>query len=69
MLIVGFSVDSFIFLFLSMILIAASLYLPEHIATVFRRAFFYYYGDDGLVDSPDMKESISPNGMNLVDLK
>ena len=38
--------DSFLFLFLSMIIIAASLYLPEHIATVLSRAWFYYAGDD-----------------------
>ena len=29
-----------------MIIIAASLYLPEHIATVLSRAWFYYAGDD-----------------------
>ncbi|KAG8532063.1 uncharacterized protein KY384_003700 [Bacidia gigantensis] len=40
------SLDSFLILFLSMIIIAASLYLPEHVTTVFRRAWFYYAGDD-----------------------
>ena len=39
-------IDSFLFLFLSMIIIAASLYLPEHIATVLSRAWFYYAGDE-----------------------
>lgn len=29
-----------------MIIIAASLYLPEHIATVLSRAWFYYAGDE-----------------------
>ena len=29
-----------------MIIIAASLYLPEHIATVLGRAWFYYAGDE-----------------------
>lgn len=29
-----------------MIIIAASLYLPEHIATVLNRAWFYYAGDE-----------------------
>jgi len=38
--------DSFLFLFLSMIIIAASLYLPEHITTIASRAWFYYAGDD-----------------------
>ena len=28
-----------------MIIIAASLYLPEHITTIFCRAWFYYAGD------------------------
>jgi uncharacterized membrane protein len=37
--------DSFIFLFFSMILIAASLYLPQHIAFLTSRAWFYYTGD------------------------
>lgn len=40
--------DSFIFLFFSMILIAASLYLPQHIAFLTNRAWFYYHGDEGL---------------------
>lgn len=30
-----------------MIIIAASLYLPEHIATMVARAWFYYAGDEG----------------------
>ena len=38
--------DSFLFLFLSMIIIAASLYLPEHISTIMRRAWFYWAGDE-----------------------
>lgn len=36
--------DSIIFLTLAMVLIAAALYLPEHIATVSHRAFYYYSG-------------------------
>ncbi|MCJ1400651.1 hypothetical protein MMC11_003859 [Xylographa trunciseda] len=41
-----FSNDSFLVLFLSMIIIAASLYLPEHISTIMRRAWFYWAGDE-----------------------
>lgn len=41
-----FIFNSFLFLFLSMIIIAASLYLPSHIATISRRAWFYYAGDE-----------------------
>ena len=38
--------DSFLFLFLSMIVIAASLYLPEHISFIARRAWFYWGGEE-----------------------
>lgn len=38
--------DSFLFLFLSMIIIAASLYLPEHISSIVRRLCFYWGGDE-----------------------
>ena len=38
--------DSFLFIFLSMIIIAISLYLPEHITRLFTRAWFYYAGDE-----------------------
>lgn len=32
-----------------MIIIAASLYLPEHIVNMWNRAWFYYAGDDTAV--------------------
>jgi hypothetical protein len=32
-----------------MIIIAASLYLPEHISTIMRRASFYWAGDEAAV--------------------
>ena len=41
-----FHADSFLFLFLSMVVIAATLYLPEHISTIMRRAWFYWAGDE-----------------------
>jgi len=41
-----FIFNSFIFLFFSMILIAASLYLPQHINFLLNRAWFYWHGDD-----------------------
>ena len=34
-----------------MIIIAASLYLPQHITTVASRAWFYYAGDDDTASS------------------
>jgi hypothetical protein len=41
----GSRVDSALFLILSMILIACSLYLPEHVTTISRRVFYYIAGD------------------------
>ena len=38
--------DTFLILFLAMILIAGSLYLPGHITTMISRAWFYYAGDE-----------------------
>jgi hypothetical protein len=40
--------DSFLFLFISMIIVAASLYLPQHIMEIASRAWFYYAGDEGV---------------------
>jgi hypothetical protein len=41
-----FLLDSFLFLFFSMIVIAMTLYLPQHIAFLTNRAWFYYNGDE-----------------------
>ncbi|MCJ1293830.1 hypothetical protein MMC34_005386 [Xylographa carneopallida] len=40
--------NSFLVLFLSMIIIAGSLYLPEHVSTIMRRAWFYWAGDEAV---------------------
>jgi len=40
--------DSILFLIISMIIIAASLYLPEHIATIAKRVWYYASGDEGI---------------------
>ncbi|KAF2146033.1 uncharacterized protein K452DRAFT_283312 [Aplosporella prunicola CBS 121167] len=40
-----FIFNSFLFLFLSMIVIAASLYLPEHISMIVNRASYYLAGE------------------------
>jgi len=37
--------DSILFLFLAMVTIAASLYLPSHILVIGRRAYYYALGD------------------------
>ncbi|CAZ81397.1 unnamed protein product [Tuber melanosporum] len=44
--------NSFLFVFLSMLILAASLYLPHHIHTIASRAWFYYAGDEELVHAP-----------------
>ncbi|KAF2397243.1 hypothetical protein EJ06DRAFT_524226 [Trichodelitschia bisporula] len=41
-----FIFNSFVFLFSSMIVIAASLYLPEHLSIVLNRAFYYIAGEE-----------------------
>jgi len=41
-----FIFNTFLILFLSMIIVAASLYLPGHITTMISRAWFYYAGDE-----------------------
>jgi hypothetical protein len=37
--------DSIIFLLLSMVFIATTLYLPQHIAFLINRAYFYVHGE------------------------
>jgi hypothetical protein len=58
--------DSFIFLFFSMILIAASLYLPQNIAFLTSRAWFYYNGDEitKVITDSTAAASASMVGMN-----
>ena len=41
--------DSFVFLVLSMIIIAATLYLPEHVVTIARRVSFYWGGEESAI--------------------
>lgn len=41
-----FIFNSFLFLFFSMIIIAMTLYLPQHITFLTNRAWFYYNGDE-----------------------
>ncbi|TLD31758.1 hypothetical protein E2P81_ATG07248 [Venturia nashicola] len=46
-----FIFNSILFLALSLLSIAAFLYLPEHIATIGQRAFYYCFGDDQIQSS------------------
>jgi hypothetical protein len=53
--------DSVLFLLLSLLIIAASLYLPEHLSIIASRIFYYYSGNEdaharlaskGVVEAP-----------------
>jgi hypothetical protein len=41
-------VDSILFLTLTLVTIAACLYLPEHIAIIMKRVYYYCFGDGDL---------------------
>lgn len=56
--------DSVLFLVLSMVVIAAALYLPEHITMMARRAWFYYAGDES--GARDVGEGIGARRMGDV---
>ncbi|KAF2810583.1 uncharacterized protein BDZ99DRAFT_386242 [Mytilinidion resinicola] len=66
-----FIFNSFLFLFLSMIIIAASLYLPEHLSLLARRAFYYWGGDDtsatGAKETPGFASPLSGRGRGLME--
>lgn len=42
------SIDSILFLTLSMLLLACIVYLPDHISTMSRRAYYYFAGEMAL---------------------
>lgn len=51
-----------------MILIATALYLPQHIAFLMRRAFFYYHGDDIVTSAKaGLPHAAAQTGMRLRD--
>jgi len=54
----GGAKDSILFLFLSMVTIAASLYLPEHISFILRRAFYYVAGDAEAAPAASVKSAV-----------
>ncbi len=45
--------DSFLFFFLSMFILAVSLYLPHHVSTIASRAWFYYAGDEAILSAAE----------------
>ena len=40
------TIDSILFLLLSLLIIAASLYLPEHVKVIASRVFYYFSGNE-----------------------
>ncbi|TEY45009.1 hypothetical protein BOTCAL_0337g00050 [Botryotinia calthae] len=52
-----FIFNSFLFLFFSMVIIAMTLYLPQHITFLTNRAWFYYNGDES---AKSVLTSVSP---------
>jgi len=51
--------NTFIFLFFSMIVVACSLYLPQHITFLANRAWFYYFGDDEAVPNSGSAKAVT----------
>ncbi|KIV99146.1 uncharacterized protein PV09_09176 [Verruconis gallopava] len=43
-----FIFNSILFLTLTLLTIAACLYLPDHVSTITRRVYYYCFGDNGL---------------------
>ena len=44
-----------------MIIIAGSLYLPQHITEIASRAWFYYAGDEGMRSVGDKWDGVASN--------
>ncbi|RKF76776.1 hypothetical protein GcM3_076005 [Golovinomyces cichoracearum] len=61
-----FIFNSFLFLFFSMIIIAATLYLPQHLAFLTNRAWFYYNGPSPEVIKGVTITSTAANAMETV---
>lgn len=61
-----FIFNSFLFLFFSMIIIAATLYLPQHLAFLTNRAWFYYNGPSPEVIKGVTITSTTANAMETV---
>ncbi|RVD83296.1 uncharacterized protein DFL_007691 [Arthrobotrys flagrans] len=46
--------NTFIFLFLGFLTAAITLYLPQHVQTITRRAYFYIVGDESVIRQEDV---------------
>ncbi|KAK6530421.1 hypothetical protein TWF694_003773 [Orbilia ellipsospora] len=51
-----FTFYAFLFLFLSLLIAAVSLYLPTYLESAARRTYFYLFGDDSLIREFDVLE-------------
>ncbi|KAF3931391.1 hypothetical protein ABW19_dt0200871 [Dactylella cylindrospora] len=49
-----FVFNTFIFLFLGFLTAAITLYLPQHVQTIARRAYFYVVGDESVIREEDV---------------
>jgi hypothetical protein len=54
--------DSVLFLLLSLLIIAASLYLPEHMSIIASRIFYYYSGNEQTLAPGPNKPGLPPAG-------
>jgi hypothetical protein len=61
-----YHVDSVLFLLLSLLIIAASLYLPEHLTVIANRMFYYFSGNEETLASGAQKagEHVARSGMS-----
>ena len=50
-----FIFNSILFLLLSLLIIAASLYLPEHVTVIANRVFYYFSGDEATLAASAQK--------------
>jgi hypothetical protein len=45
------TLDTLLFIFLSLLITAVSFYLPHHVAIIAKRAWYYYAGDSTVLDT------------------
>ena len=45
--------NTFLLFFLALLVAAIALYLPQHVTTIARRAYFYYAGDESVIGRKD----------------
>ncbi|OAL55408.1 hypothetical protein IQ07DRAFT_639092 [Pyrenochaeta sp. DS3sAY3a] len=58
-----FIFNSVLFLLLSLLIIAASLYLPEHLTIIANRMFYYFSGNEETLAASAQKASLGHDGL------